>query len=346
MQDPKLDHDDDHGVLSERLLDDDAEQQPNDHVDMTTMDPFRPQQQQSNETHGDEFVVDPTTMMMGNGGGLRHPSETAQTPVYRDASFAIIFILHIIVILFMAFTWGVSAMKYPLQYSNNDTTSTDSSTTTSTTSLGGLLFLCSLSCFISIIISATTLQIMMHHTETLIQTSLIVSCGIIGLLVIMFLLDGVISMAILWLFILLFTICYAKAVWYRIAFAAANLRTALSAIQTNAGICILAYLVAFLANLWVVIWFMAFLGVSYKESSCSTDGVCQSHMNFISIFLLLLSYHWTAQVFKNVLHVTCAGVVGTWWFAPQDASSILSPAIQDSFARATTYSFGSICMGR
>jgi hypothetical protein len=37
--------------------------------------------------------------------------------------------------------------------------------------------------------------------------------------------------------------------------------------------------------------------------------------------------------------------VGTWWFAPQDALSVFSPAIVDSFRRATTYSFGSICMG-
>ena len=45
------------------------------------------------------------------------------------------------------------------------------------------------------------------------------------------------------------------------------------------------------------------------------------------------------------MHVTIAGVVGTWWFAPQDASSMFSPAIQDSFRRSTTYSFGSMCMG-
>ena len=40
-----------------------------------------------------------------------------------------------------------------------------------------------------------------------------------------------------------------------------------------------------------------------------------------------------------------AGIVGTWWFAPQDASSPFSPAIQQSLKRASTYSLGSICMG-
>ena len=51
------------------------------------------------------------------------------------------------------------------------------------------------------------------------------------------------------------------------------------------------------------------------------------------------------QVLQNTVHVTTAGVVGTWWFAPDEASSCWSSAIRDSFLRATTYSFGSICFG-
>jgi len=62
-------------------------------------------------------------------------------------------------------------------------------------------------------------------------------------------------------------------------------------------------------------------------------------------FLMFLSYYWTHQVLSNTMHVTSAGVIGTWWFAPQDASAYCSPAIGDSFRRASTYSFGSICFG-
>lgn len=40
-----------------------------------------------------------------------------------------------------------------------------------------------------------------------------------------------------------------------------------------------------------------------------------------------------------------AGTVGTWWFAPDEASTFCSPAITDSLQRATTYSLGSICFG-
>jgi Plasma-membrane choline transporter len=48
---------------------------------------------------------------------------------------------------------------------------------------------------------------------------------------------------------------------------------------------------------------------------------------------------------QNVIHVTVSGIVGTWWFAPREAQSAFSPAIMDSFSRATSYSFGSICFG-
>jgi Plasma-membrane choline transporter len=45
------------------------------------------------------------------------------------------------------------------------------------------------------------------------------------------------------------------------------------------------------------------------------------------------------------MHVTTAGVVGTWWWQPSEASSFWSSAVNDSFVRSTTYSFGSICFG-
>lgn len=45
------------------------------------------------------------------------------------------------------------------------------------------------------------------------------------------------------------------------------------------------------------------------------------------------------------MQVTTAGVVGTWWFVPNEANRFCSSALMDSLGRATTYSFGSICLG-
>lgn len=45
------------------------------------------------------------------------------------------------------------------------------------------------------------------------------------------------------------------------------------------------------------------------------------------------------------MHVTTAGTVATWWFVPDEANSWCSQAQRDSFYRAVTTSFGSICFG-
>ena len=56
---------------------------------------------------------------------------------------------------------------------------------------------------------------------------------------------------------------------------------------------------------------------------------------------LLLSFYWVVQVIKNVVHVTVAGTVATWYFYEDIPHN---PTLK-SFKRATTYSFGSICLG-
>ena len=45
------------------------------------------------------------------------------------------------------------------------------------------------------------------------------------------------------------------------------------------------------------------------------------------------------------MHHVLPSSVSTWWFAPEDANHCCSVAIKDSFVRATTSSFGSICFG-
>jgi hypothetical protein len=125
--------------------------------------------------------------------------------------------------------------------------------------------------------------------------------------------------------------CYAKFVWVRIPFAAANLKTALTAVRANLGLVIVSYI------------FMA-IGFGYTILWMTTANV---YMNTVpaSAFFLFLSYYWTQQVLSNTVHTSTAGVIGTWWFQPGDASSFCSPAIGDSIYRSVTYSFGSICFG-
>ena len=98
------------------------------------------------------------------------------------------------------------------------------------------------------------------------------------------------------------------------------------------GLMLIAYATLIVAFVWSAIWIIG-LG---DALSTSNGGI---------LFFLFLSYYWVHQVLTNTLTVTTAGTVGTWWHVPEEANSCCSSAIQDSFCRATTYSFGSICLG-
>eukprot|EP00977_Amphora_coffeiformis_P022526 scaffold10926_cov163-Amphora_coffeaeformis.AAC.11 len=109
--------------------------------------------------------------------------------------------------------------------------------------------------------------------------------------------------------------------------------------------------------------------VDYNASDmCDTNPISMP-----VVFLFFVCLYWTQQVVQNLMHTTTSvseiverenanvfcvwvgwktedthtGVVGSWWFAPADAydPSCCGRDVSDSFARAATYSFGSICFG-
>lgn len=143
--------------------------------------------------------------------------------------------------------------------------------------------------------------------------------------------------------------CYACCVWSRIPFAAANLNSGLSAVKKNGGVFVMSVMITVMSFGYSVLWMVAWVGVydaTGAASATAAGGEDASSTSFGGYsVLLLLALFWTQQVFQNTIHVIVAGVVSTWWFAPDEASSCCSVAIKDSFVRATTYSFGSICFG-
>mmetsp|Transcript_16338 Transcript_16338/g.34181 ORF Transcript_16338/g.34181 Transcript_16338/m.34181 type:complete len:574 (+) Transcript_16338:106-1827(+) len=164
-------------------------------------------------------------------------------------------------------------------------------------------------------------------------------------------------------------VCYARAVRDKIPYAAENLKCAIAVVKTNFGLVLLSFgaTVSFLG--YSVIWVLAFgaamnKGVMWTEttydssdafggdddwtmasSSSSNSNKDLSALGGFVGFFFILSFYWTHEVIKNVVRTTVAGVVGTWWFSPSEASSFCSSAVRDSFFRSTTYSLGSICFG-
>ena len=149
---------------------------------------------------------------------------------------------------------------------------------------------------------------------------------------------------------LLSTLGYTMYSWNRIPFAATNLYTALTAMRCTADITILGLVSLVVAFGWCLLWSMAFVGVvnNFNHHDCSTKDVCHAHINnnHIPLYLLfLLSFHWTNMVIKNVVRVTVASAISTWWFEPSEVGPFCTSAVIRPLMRSLTTSFGSICLG-
>eukprot|EP00527_Entomoneis_sp_CCMP2396_P008149 CAMPEP_0198137610 /NCGR_PEP_ID=MMETSP1443-20131203/1086_1 /TAXON_ID=186043 /ORGANISM="Entomoneis sp., Strain CCMP2396" /LENGTH=546 /DNA_ID=CAMNT_0043799103 /DNA_START=33 /DNA_END=1673 /DNA_ORIENTATION=+ len=308
----------------------------------------------------------------GSGGGRAEVVVTSagerQPHHWRDAWAAVLFLSHQVAIFYLAFVWGVPALNYSYteegDYSNNDDDNGGDSGTggnntdgsyndpgrfldevlTEEVHLSGLLLLCFLSSIGALLLGAAAISVMIRFAEKTIQFSMFFAIFCNGLVVVSFALEkqwvgfGLSSVFLVWL------IVYTQAVWSRVPFAASNLLVALTAVQTNGGLILVSLASTIAVSVWTLIWILALVGVYMRNAECY-EGTCETHTNGFFFLLLLLSYYWTSEVFKNVMHVTTAGTVGTWWFAPDDACTYCSPAITDSLRRATTYSLGSVCFG-
>ena len=62
------------------------------------------------------------------------------------------------------------------------------------------------------------------------------------------------------------------------------------------------------------------------------------------VFLLLISFYWNLEVFKNIGHATVCGVAATWYFTTENELDLRSPT-GPAFKRTMTTSFGSVCFG-
>jgi hypothetical protein len=243
-----------------------------------------------------------------------------QPKQFRDVIWAVIFVIHLAA-MFVIISLNISSI-------NDDGEEGGGIGST----YNGVIWLVGVTAVTSIGIGSAALGLMMRYTTALVKISLVFSVIMSALVGILGLMSGQMLMGIMGLAMFAIGICYAMAVWPRIPFAAANLNTALTGVKANMGLTVVAYLMMILAFGWSMLWFIG-LGEAFSSS------------NSITLFFLLLSYYWVHQVLTNTVHVTTAGTIGTWWFVPGEANGCWSSAIQDSFCRATTYSFGSICLG-
>jgi len=123
----------------------------------------------------------------------------------------------------------------------------------------------------------------------------------------------------------------------RIPFATALLTVVSEVTNIYPATIIVSFISLLIQALWIIIWVLTFVGA---QQLFTNNG----NLNNVLIFILLVSFYWTAQVIGNTVHVTCAGTFATWYFLGGTSSMQDNPTLK-SLKRATTTSFGSICLG-
>lgn len=285
-----------------------------------------------------DLILDPQEVFDGQDytRGERQPNTC------RDFPFALLWYVQLIAIIVLAVKWGIPALMAPHHHHHED----DDDHHDSTYSYTGLVYFTLASGASSILLSGVVMAIFTRFGKHLIQMSLLFSVFSSLGMAVLAAIEGNIILAVLSLVGFLIGCCYYFAVSDRIPFAAANLNAGVTALRKNGGVVLIAYFCVLLVFVFSTVWTLALIGVADRSTSCSgDDNDCESRINEGLIFVMLVSLFWSQQVLSNVVHATVAGVVGTFWFAHEEASSFCSSAVTDSFLRSTTTSFGSICFG-
>lgn len=254
----------------------------------------------SSPTHAKVSTTNYASEDYGSSSQYNGQSGELQPKKFNDVFFSVLFYAHLMIMGFLLLT---SVQGGGGNGGNGD--AVDAS---------GIIYFCSVCGVFATGLSTVTLGFMMSCATNLVKISLFFQIGCSFAMGILGLMSGAILMAVLGFISFALSMCYAYYVWGRIPFAAANLNTALTAVKSNLGIAVVAYFFLFLGFGWSIWW------------SIVAGNMMANYGAGIS-FLFFLSYYWTQQVLKNTVHVTTAGVIGTWWFAPHEASSCCSKAI-------------------
>jgi hypothetical protein len=231
-------------------------------------DVYQKQQTDHYQTNNDERAVHATLV-----SDEERRSRREDTPKkFQDVFWAIAFIAHLIVMIVL--------IVNGLRSQNGIETNT----------YGPIVSVAGITGTFGIGASLCAFPFMMTNAIGLVKAALIFSLctslamGIIGFM------TGNILLGVLGLLSFAFGICYAKIVWVRIPFAAANLRTALTAVRSNLGVAVLALGFTALAFVWTILWF---LGV----------GNALSSGNSAVIFLLVrMHYYMSLNLIQDLAY--------------------------------------------
>jgi len=300
-----------------------------------------------------------------------------QPDTFRDSWAAILFLFQFVAVIGVAIHYSPyisddvdMTSSSSSSNSNNDDDAAaaavagidyyEESTLSNNFNLSGIFTYLTIAYFVAGLTTMIALNLMMRHSETLVTISFFVAPAAFAFnAILIFVLgddDASQFFALAAVVVSLMMVCLWFFYKKHIAFAAANLRTALSALRVNTATYLFAFSFSIVSFFTSLISFLAIAGVQLKAESegmvsCENpedkNEMCYKNPpNPAMMIFLLLGLYWTQQVITNIIHVTTAGTIGTWWFTPlADYNTFCSSTVTGSLHRACTYSFGSICFG-
>jgi len=280
--------------------------------------PLQPQQQ----------TYDGNNQNQNNNQPITHNREQKfVTSAWKDVGFTVMFVLHLIG-FFIFFVIAVA--KNP-----NGAKSEFEKYIPQDVELFRKLITVIVSCAaFGIAISFIALLLLRKFARVMIIASLVVSVLLwLGIALVSFMYGSYIYGFFVLIMAIFIGICMIT--WRnRIPFATEMLKTITKLTAEYPGTVYLTYTSILFQLGWALFWLF---GVSLM-------GKFPESQFGIIAFFLLVSFYWTSQVIKNVVHVSCAGVYATWYFLTGDIGMPRNPTL-GALKRSMTFSFGSICFG-
>lgn len=154
---------------------------------------------------------------------------------------------------------------------------------------------------------------------------------------------------------LVFTLFSAWCYWsarHRIPFSATVLQIVIDVMTRYPSTLITSLIGIVVSGLFSVLFSVVIVATYVKfdpnsdNEGCSVGGGNCSQAKLIGVLVyVFFAGYFISEVIRNVIHVTIAGVYGTWYYlSNSDQGEPKHPAL-GSLKRALTYCFGSICCG-
>ncbi|KAJ3434542.1 protein pns1 [Anaeramoeba flamelloides] len=181
---------------------------------------------------------------------------------------------------------------------------------------------------LSFILSFVWLEAIKRFARTLIIITLFLNiCSFLVSAIVMFYYGSIISG--IGMLVMFFVSLFVSIFWRsRIPFSTAVLIEVVKILKQFKSMIIISLIGIVIQISWVLIWSV----IVYRTSNLQSG--------LWSIYLLF-SYYFTSSVINNIVHTTCAGSYACYYF---NSDQLNGDPTWNSLRRASTYSFGSICL--